>query len=494
MLSYIPGHQNVGTDILLRQGLRPREWRLHPEVVEHIWEVYGQAEVDLFAFQDTTHCQLFTVNQPVGLAFEGSQHIDSGLSTEVAETILHSRALSTRKLYALKWKVFTSWCNLRQWNPVNCPVGSILEFLQDRFTAGLSPSTLKVYVAATEAYHVPLGGLTVGRDPLKTRFLRDTLRLRPTGHTRVPAWDLAMVLEGLSVAPFEPLDSVSEKFLTLKTVLLLAISSLNDVSLNKGPIGIPSCLEFAPGMVKAFLYPKPGYFPKVPTNVLRPIVLQAFCPPPFKDQGQEKVNLICPVRALDTYVHRAALWRKSDQLLVCFGSPKKGLPASKQTVSKWIVEAISLAYEASGQPSPLAIRAHSTRSMAASKALISGVSLHEVCDVAGWSSPLTFVRFHFWTWVPLALEFLCCNCSIQTTGSCSYGVRAFSFSMTFPSMQRKFPRKDCNPSSLRREQRRCDTLPYFLHPCDRIASAKSKLTQVRLDVLLSFPGCDITRP
>ncbi|CAM4511662.1 unnamed protein product [Leuciscus chuanchicus] len=61
-------------------------------------------------------------------------------------------------------------------------------------------------------------------------------------------------------------------------------------------------------------------------------------------------------------------------------------------MSKWMVEAISLAYEAAGQPSPLAVRSHSTRSMAASKALISGVSLQDVCDAAGWSSPHTFVR------------------------------------------------------------------------------------------------------
>jgi len=53
-----------------------------------------------------------------------------------------------------------------------------------------------------------------------------------------------------------------------------------------------------------------------PTNVPWPIVLQTFCPPLFKYQDNEKFNLLCPVRALDTYVHRAALWRKSDQLLV----------------------------------------------------------------------------------------------------------------------------------------------------------------------------------
>ncbi len=45
--------------------------------------------------------------ETVGLAYEGDQLISSGLSTKVVETILHSRAPPTRKLYALKWKVFT---------------------------------------------------------------------------------------------------------------------------------------------------------------------------------------------------------------------------------------------------------------------------------------------------------------------------------------------------------------------------------------------------
>ncbi len=69
---------------------------------------------------------------------------------EVGETILHSRTPYTKKLYAFM-KVFTSWCSEHQLDPVNCPVGAVLEFLQDWFTAGLAPSTLKVYVAAISA-------------------------------------------------------------------------------------------------------------------------------------------------------------------------------------------------------------------------------------------------------------------------------------------------------------------------------------------------------
>ncbi len=92
--------------------------------------------------------------ETVCLASEGAQLMNSGLSTKVVETILHTRAPSTRKLYALKWKFFTSWCSDHQLDPVNCPVGTVLEFLQDRFTAGLAPSTLKVCLPHSFGWNV----------------------------------------------------------------------------------------------------------------------------------------------------------------------------------------------------------------------------------------------------------------------------------------------------------------------------------------------------
>ena len=330
----------------------------------------------------------------MGVAPEGAQFIASGLSTEVVETLLQSRAPSTRKLYALRWKLFTSWCRDRQLDPVNCPVGTVLEFLQARFSAGLTHSTLKVYVAAIAAYHALLDGQSLGRHPLVTRFLRGALRLRPPVRSRIPPWDLVVVLEALCRPPFEPSQDISDRHLTLKTAFLLAITSLRRVGDLQALSVAPTYLDFAPGMTKAFIYPRAGYVPKVPSVTPQPVVLQAFCPPPFREPDQEKLNCMCPVRALDAYVHRAALWRKTDQLLVCYGPPKRGSPASKQSISRWIVEAINATYESSGRPPLLGAKAHSTRGMAASKAFLAGVSMLDICNAAGWSTPSTFARFY----------------------------------------------------------------------------------------------------
>lgn len=76
---------------------------------------------------------------------------------------------------------------------------------------------------AISANHTSLVGMSVGRDPLIVCFLHGTLSLRPTVHSRVLSWDLAIVQEGLSVAPFEPIEEVAEKVLILKLLFLLAI-------------------------------------------------------------------------------------------------------------------------------------------------------------------------------------------------------------------------------------------------------------------------------
>ncbi len=165
------------------------------------------------------------------MAPEGAQLIGPGLSTEVVETILQSRAPSMRKLYALKWKLFTSWCGDRQLDPVNCQIGTVLEFLQAQLSAGLTHSTLRVYMATIAAYHDPLGGQSVSKDPLVAHLLHGVMRLRPQVRSRVPPWDLAVVLEALCRPPFEPIEELSECLLPLKTVLLLAPSFLKRVGI-----------------------------------------------------------------------------------------------------------------------------------------------------------------------------------------------------------------------------------------------------------------------
>lgn len=88
-----------------------------------------------------------------------------------------------------------------------------------------------------------------------SRFWHGARRQRPICWLQVPSWDLALVLGVLAEAPFEPLESVCEKMLTLKITLLLALTTLKRVGDLQVLSVAFSCLEFAPGDVKVILHP-----------------------------------------------------------------------------------------------------------------------------------------------------------------------------------------------------------------------------------------------
>ncbi|XDV21195.1 hypothetical protein PO909_026340 [Leuciscus waleckii] len=139
---YIPGELSRVADELSRQRSCPGEWRLHPQTVQLIWEQFGNAQVDM--------------SRSVEPACVGSGRDAEGLSTlppQVVATITSARPLSTRHAYALMWNLFVTWCSFRREDPRKCPIGSVLSFLQEGLERRLSPSTLKVYVAAICAHH-----------------------------------------------------------------------------------------------------------------------------------------------------------------------------------------------------------------------------------------------------------------------------------------------------------------------------------------------------
>ncbi len=80
------------------------------------------------------------------------------LPQEVVDTITSARAPSTRHAYALKWNLFVEWCSSHREDPRRCPIRVVLSFLQQGLERRLSPSTLKVYVAAIAAKHDPVEG------------------------------------------------------------------------------------------------------------------------------------------------------------------------------------------------------------------------------------------------------------------------------------------------------------------------------------------------
>ncbi len=131
-----------------------------------------------------------------------------GLPPEVVNTITSAKAPSTRHAYRLNSNLFVDWCSSRQEDPRRCPIRVVLFFLQDGLERRLSPSTLKVYVAAIAEQHDAVDSKSVGKHDLVIRFLRGARKLNPPRPHLVPFWNLTSVLATMRGEPFEPLQSV----------------------------------------------------------------------------------------------------------------------------------------------------------------------------------------------------------------------------------------------------------------------------------------------
>ncbi|XP_058483844.1 uncharacterized protein LOC131459867 [Solea solea] len=332
----------------------------------------------------------------LGLARERVNLQESGLPSRVIETIQCARAPSTRSLYDNKWRVFERWCEAKQIIPFQCSVPEVLCFLQDLMDGDKAFSTIKVYLAAVSACHVGFGGAPVGQHPLIKRFMRGARRLRPVRKPLVPSWDLPMVLEALSGLPFEPLEFADLKVLSLKTILLLALTSASRIGELHALSVHDSCMQFSADYGKVILRPNPAFVPKVSDSAYSCSTLEllAFHPPPFAGEDEKRLNALCPVRALRIYVDRTKGFRKSNQLFVSWAPSHRGRAPTRQRLSHWVVQAIILAHESRGLQPPDGLRAHSTRGIATSWALFRGVSVRDICAAASWASPHTFIRFY----------------------------------------------------------------------------------------------------
>ncbi len=378
----------VSGSILAQQDLVPRT--LAPRDSPSLADTFEEGS----AFLETGH-PLAPVSRPVETPCVVSGRdveVLGDLPQEVALTIASARAPSTRRAYALKWNLFVKWCSSHHEDPWRCSIRAMISFLQQGLERRLSPSNLNVYVAAISAHHDPVEGRSVGKHDLVIRFLREARRLNPSRPPFLPSWDLALVLRALQTAPFEPLQSVELKFLSMKTLILTALASIKRVGDLQTFSVDELCLEFGPADSSATLRPRHSYVPKVLTTPFRDQVVNLQVLP--LEEADPAQALLCPVRALRQYMDRTQSFRTSEQLFVCYGGQQKEKAVSKQRMAHWIVDTITLAYEAQGVPCLLRLCAHSTRGVTSSWALAHGASLADICKAAGWAIHNTLARFY----------------------------------------------------------------------------------------------------
>ncbi len=223
-------------------------------------------------------------------------------------------------------------------------------------SADQGSSTIKVYEAPIVAFHGPIAEQSVGRNSAVVQFIRGARRINPPCPRTVPPWCLPTVPRALKGPPYEPLQFTCLRSLSFKIALLLALVSVKRVGDQQALSINPACLEFGPNDSKVILKPWLVYVPKMLSTLFRAQVIAlsalSVLSPSTDDQ---KFPLLCPVRALRVYIEHSASYRRSEQHFVSFGKRAKGRHVTKQIISSWLVDAITLAYSSLGLQCPIGV-------------------------------------------------------------------------------------------------------------------------------------------
>ena len=320
--------------------------------------------------------------------------VQKGFSTDSAAVIARPQRASTLSTYNSKWERFCDWCQRRQIDPIHITTRDFADFLLDLFNVKkFAVKTIMVYRAAIASTIKSTGGKDFGQDKVLSSMIRHFHIKRPPKPISVPQWNLALVLRVLEKAPFEPMQSVSLRAMTLKTVFLLALASgrrrseIHALDVSKGRITWSES--------QVILRPHPSFLAKnqVLGSFSSPITLL----PLSNLVGSDKQErLLCPVRAIRWYLHRTNSFRgERSRLFIPYDSDNKS-DCSAAIISKWIIQTVRWAYqEASDDSLRLSrVTAHEVRAISTSWAVHAGIPVAEVIKAATWRSPNSFISYY----------------------------------------------------------------------------------------------------
>ena len=293
---------------------------------------------------------------------------------------------SSSRLYQSRWKIFCGWCRGRGVAPVNATVPVVVDFLiHVRQDKGLSVSAVKGYCSALNSV-LALKGCEI------TMLLRSFARSVIPVELRPPAWDVSLVLQSLTGAPYEPLRTCEERFLAQKTLFLLALATAKRIgelhalsyrvshTRNWGEVSF----SFVIGLLAKTQDP----------SSLAPR-FEGFSVPALPNaRNNRNGRLLCPVRAVKVYLDRTAPHRpRCERFFVTAGRSKKEIV--KTTVSFWLRKTISRSYELSGTALPVpAPRARETRGIAPSILFRKNFAVDQVLKAGTWRRHTTFTRHY----------------------------------------------------------------------------------------------------
>ena len=334
--------------------------------------------------------------QPPCLVSRSGQLQEQGFSVEVAERIAAPQRASTRTIYKSKWALFEKWCRENSVDFSTPSVKQISDFFMYLYQdLNRRPSTIDGYRTAIVDTLGPSGQHIAHNEDLH-RLFSSLNRDRPKSSRNLPKWNLSVVLNELTKAPFEPMKDTDLKHLTLKTFLLALASGKRRSEIHAWVANKVSNLG---QWEKVALFPSSDFIAKNQlaregSQSVSPVTIPALTT--IVDRQFKEDRTLCPVRALRYYLDRTKDLRGSRSLL--FISFKKGHTSDIRpaTLSSWLKQTILLCYKQADQQALdlVQAKAHDIRAFAASKAFYGGVSVDQIMQACHWKAHNTFTNFY----------------------------------------------------------------------------------------------------
>ncbi|XP_071816589.1 uncharacterized protein [Apostichopus japonicus] len=304
-----------------------------------------------------------------------------GFSGAAAAMAADARRGTTAKTYDSRLRKFEQWCRPRQILLTKASIAQTDEFLLSLFREGKQVSTIKNYRSAIAAIHQGFpDGSTLGNNPDIVQLIKGMANRRPQVRLLASSWGLSAVLHALAGPPYEPMGNASLAALTKKRLFLIAVASARRRSCLHALTTKPNHIRFEGHGVR--MVPDPAFIAKHQALTFLPGDI--FIPEIKTLSSKAEDKRWCPVRALKWYLSRTEKLRQATFLFILPRPPYTS--ASKDTLSRWLVETIRLFTTGAARP-----RAHDIRGVSASTALFAGIPIEDILKAAAWRTPTTFV-------------------------------------------------------------------------------------------------------
>ena len=281
--------------------------------------------------------------EPPRLVSRSGQLQGQGFAVEVAERIAAPQRSSTKTIYKSKWALFEKWCRENSVDFSTPSVKQISDFFMYLYQdLNRRPSIIDGYRTAIVDTLGPTAHHIAHNADLH-RLLSSFHRDRPKSSRNLPKWNLSIVLNELTKAPFGSMKDTDLKHHTLKTAFLLALASGKRRS--EIHAWVANKVSNLGQWEKVTLFPSSDFIAKNQlaregSQSVSLVTIPALTT--IVDRQFKEDRTLCPVRALRYYLDQTKDLRGSRSLL--FISFKKGHTSDIRpaTLSSWLKQTILL--------------------------------------------------------------------------------------------------------------------------------------------------------